>query len=75
VHEQASQARALAASRETLRQVTNQYQAGLVDYLSVVQAQTSAFSAEQAALDLKAQRLQATVQLIAALGGGWAGLP
>uniref|UniRef100_UPI0033405525 efflux transporter outer membrane subunit n=1 Tax=Castellaniella defragrans TaxID=75697 RepID=UPI0033405525 len=75
VREQASQAQALAAARETLRQVTNQYQAGLVDYLSVVQAQTSALSAEQSALDLKAQRLEATAQLIAALGGGWAGLP
>ncbi|MER1967554.1 efflux transporter outer membrane subunit [Castellaniella sp. GW247-6E4] len=75
VREQATQARALEAARETLRQITNQYQAGLVDYLSVVQAQTSALSAEQSALDLRAQRLQATVQLVAALGGGWEGLP
>lgn len=73
--EQASQARALAAARETLRQTTNQYEAGLVDYLSVVQAQTSALSAEQAALDLRAQRLDAAVRLIVALGGGWEGLP
>src|SRR5690606_13137676 len=72
---QASQARALAAARETLRQITNQYEAGLVDYLSVVQAQTSALSAEQAALDLRAQRLDAAVRLIVALGGGWEGLP
>ncbi|MBV6273362.1 efflux transporter outer membrane subunit [Alcaligenaceae bacterium CGII-47] len=74
VREQQTQARALAAARETLRQVNDQYAAGIVDYLSVVQAQTSAFNAEQSALSLQAQRLAATVQLIAALGGGWGGL-
>ena len=71
VREQEAQERALAASRETLRQVTNQYQAGLVDYLSVVQAQTSALSAEQNVLSLQSQRLTAAVQLAAALGGGY----
>ncbi len=71
VEEQAARDRALAAARETLRQITNQYQAGLVDYLSVVQAQTSALSAEQTALDVRAQRLTATMQLIAALGGAY----
>lgn len=71
VEEQAARDRALAAARETLRQVTNQYQAGLVDYLSVVQAQTTALSAEQTALDVRVQRLAASVQLIAALGGGY----
>lgn len=74
VDEQAAQDRALDAARETLRQVTNQYQAGLVDYLSVVQAQASALSAEQNALSLRAQRLDVAVQLVAALGGGWPGL-
>ncbi|HET8703159.1 efflux transporter outer membrane subunit [Castellaniella sp.] len=69
--EQAARDRALAAARETLRQVTNQYRAGLVDYLSVVQAQTSALSAEQTALDVRAERLTASTQLIAALGGGY----
>jgi outer membrane protein TolC len=69
--EQEAQDRALAASRESLRQVTNQYRAGLVDYLSVVQAQASALSAEQNALDLRSQRLAATVLLATALGGGY----
>jgi len=70
--EQAARDRALAAARETLRQVTNQYRAGLVDYLSVVQAQASALSAEQASLGVRAERLTASPQLIAALGGGYA---
>ena len=74
IDEQAAQDRALAAARETLRQTVNQYQAGLVDYLGVVQAQASALSAEQNALSLRAQRLDVAVQLVAALGGGWPGL-
>ncbi|HEX2519325.1 MAG TPA: efflux transporter outer membrane subunit [Castellaniella sp.] len=74
IDEQAAQDRALTAARETLRQTVNQYQAGLVDYLGVVQAQASALSAEQNALSLQAQRLDVAVQLVAALGGGWPGL-
>lgn len=74
IDEQAAQDRALTAARETLRQTVNQYQAGLLDYLSVVQAQATALSAEQNALSLRAQRLDVAVQLVAALGGGWPGL-
>jgi len=72
--EQQVQARALAASRESLRLIRNQYEAGLVDYLDVATVQTSALSAERSALALAGQRLTASVQLIAALGGGWQGL-
>ncbi|MFT0532649.1 efflux transporter outer membrane subunit [Castellaniella hirudinis] len=70
VEEQHAQALALAAAQDTLRQVNNQYLAGLVDYLSVVQAQASALAAAQNALDLQAQRLTAAVTLVAAQGGG-----
>lgn len=69
VSEQQAQEQALIAARETLRQVTNQYREGLIDYLDVVQAQTSAFNAEQNAIDLQAQRLKAAVLLTAAQGG------
>lgn len=69
--QQAAQLRALAAARQSLAITQNQYLAGLVDYLSVVQVQSTAYSAEQTALQLESQRLQASVQLIAALGGGW----
>lgn len=70
-HEQVVQGRALAAARESLRLTQNQYQAGLIDYLSVVQVETTALNAERSALALVAGRLAASVQLIAALGGGW----
>lgn len=69
--EQATQARALASARESLRLTQNQYDAGLIDYLSVVQVQTAALSAERSALSLQSDRLAASVRLIAALGGGW----
>ncbi|MFA7437453.1 efflux transporter outer membrane subunit [Castellaniella sp.] len=68
VDEQQARERALAAARETLRLVTDQYRAGLVDYLNVVQAQASALSAEQAALDLHLERLTAAVRLRVAQG-------
>ncbi|MDS1139225.1 efflux transporter outer membrane subunit [Pusillimonas sp. SM2304] len=69
--EQITQGRALASARESLRLTRNQYEAGLIDYLSVVQVETTALSTERAALSLVSDRLQASVRLIAALGGGW----
>jgi len=69
--EQRVQARALDAARESLRLTTNQYEAGLIDYLSVVQVETTALNAERAAINLRLERLVGSVQLIAALGGGW----
>lgn len=73
--EQVVQARALEASRESLRLIRNQYEEGLVDYLDVAAIQTTALSSERSALSLIGDRLVASVQLIAALGGGWEGLP
>ena len=67
--EQTTQGRALEAARETLRLTQNQYEAGLIDYLSVVQAETSALSTERAALSLLADRLSASARLMSALGG------
>jgi len=69
--EQHIQARALDAARESLRLTTNQYEAGLIDYLSVVQVETTALAAERAAINLRMERLVGSVQLIAALGGGF----
>ncbi|MFV9474332.1 efflux transporter outer membrane subunit [Advenella sp. RU8] len=67
------QLQALAASRESLQITRNQFNAGLIDYLSVVQVEASAYSAERTALQLENQRLNTTVDLIKALGGGWSG--
>ena len=69
--EQVTQGRALQAAREALQLTRNQYDAGLIDYLSVVQTETAALSTERAALNLLAERLNASARLITALGGGW----
>ncbi|WP_459618686.1 efflux transporter outer membrane subunit [Bordetella sp. 2513F-2] len=72
--EQQVQARALEAARESLRLIRNQYDEGMLDYLDVATVETAALSAERSALSLHGDRLVASVQLIAALGGGWEGL-
>ena len=64
---------ALEAARESLRLTQNQYKAGLIAYLDVVTVQATALSNERTVLALLQSRLVASVQLIAALGGGWDG--
>ncbi|MDP3815771.1 efflux transporter outer membrane subunit [Pseudomonas sp.] len=65
------QQQALDAARESLRLIENQYRAGSVDFNSVVSVQATALSNERSNLSLLGSRLTASVQLIAALGGGW----
>lgn len=65
---------ASAAAVKALHVISNQYRAGTVSYLNVVTAQTAALSNQRAELTIANARLVATVQLIAALGGGWGGL-
>jgi NodT family efflux transporter outer membrane factor (OMF) lipoprotein len=62
---------AVAAAREAEKLTLNQYKAGTVPYSSVITAQTTRLSAEQTALSVLSSRLQASVALIEALGGGW----
>lgn len=50
---------------------TNQYQAGTVDYTTLVVAQATALSARTTAVQTTLLRLQSTISLISALGGGW----
>lgn len=65
------QQNAVNSARESLQLLSNQYQAGTIDYNSVVSVQTSTLGNERTALTLLGNRLTASVQLIAALGGGW----
>ena len=51
--------------------MNNQYQAGVINYLNVLTAQTSALNSERSLLDLRGRRLAASVALVKALGGGW----
>ncbi|MGN2624283.1 efflux transporter outer membrane subunit [Stutzerimonas balearica] len=65
------QREALESAQESLRLIENQYRAGMVDFLSVATVQTTALNNERTHLGLLGDRLLASVQLIAALGGGW----
>ena len=65
------QQEALDSARESLRLIENQYRAGMVDFNSVVNVQATALNNERSNLSLLGSRLTASVQLIAALGGGW----
>ncbi len=66
------QAEAAAAAQKTLEYSLNQYKAGITTYLQVVTAQATSLAAERATADILARRMTASVQLVKALGGGWA---
>jgi NodT family efflux transporter outer membrane factor (OMF) lipoprotein len=72
--EAASQQRASAAAELSLKLTTNRYQAGAVDYLDVVTAQTIALTNERAEEAIDERRMDASVLLLKALGGNWQGL-
>ncbi len=62
---------AVKAAEEAQRLTLNQYEAGTVDYTSVITAQANALSNEQTAIGILQNRATASVSLISALGGGW----
>jgi NodT family efflux transporter outer membrane factor (OMF) lipoprotein len=62
---------AVKAAREAETLTLNQYKAGTVPYSSVISAQTTRLTSEQNSLNVLSGRLQASVALIQALGGGW----
>jgi NodT family efflux transporter outer membrane factor (OMF) lipoprotein len=69
--ETATQRAAVAAAEQSLELSTNRYTGGLVTYLEVVTAQGTALANERLAVDILRRRMDASVLLIKALGGGW----
>ena len=65
------QAELLDLAEENERVVNNRYRAGQVSFLEVATAQNITLSARRVAVDIHAERLAATVQLAAIIGGGW----
>jgi NodT family efflux transporter outer membrane factor (OMF) lipoprotein len=68
-HDQQQAAR--VAAERALSLSLNRYENGAVNYLQVVAAQIAALQAQRATLDLESRELQANVNLVRALGGGW----
>ncbi|MGD0912315.1 MAG: efflux transporter outer membrane subunit [Terracidiphilus sp.] len=70
-HEAQQQQEATASASETLQLFTNRYQGGVDNYLQVITAQTVLLNNERNDIDLQRRRMDATVLLVKAVGGGW----
>jgi multidrug efflux system outer membrane protein len=66
-----AQERAVQNARRATEFATDQYRAGIVAYIEVVDSSRDSLTAERANAQLAGQRLIAAVQLIKTLGGGW----
>jgi NodT family efflux transporter outer membrane factor (OMF) lipoprotein len=69
--ELAKQREATASAENSLELSLNRYKGGLVTYLDVITAQTIALTNQRTEVDLVRRRMDASVLLIKALGGGW----
>ena len=67
----ALQSQALIAAQDQLNAANNRYRDGLVTYLEVATAETTALSVEFSTVELRGQQFLAAVTLVRALGGGW----
>ena len=65
------QQRLVELAEENERVVTNRYRAGLVTFLEVSVAQNQTYTSRRTALEIRAEQLIASIQLVTALGGGW----
>jgi NodT family efflux transporter outer membrane factor (OMF) lipoprotein len=62
---------AVVSAQESVEIFMNRYQGGVDNYLQVITAQTIALANERNEVDLMRRRLDSSVLLIKALGGGW----
>jgi NodT family efflux transporter outer membrane factor (OMF) lipoprotein len=70
-NEAQQQDQAVASSRDSLHLFTNRYKGGVDTYLQVVTAETIELANERNAIDILRRRMDASVLLVKALGGGW----
>jgi NodT family efflux transporter outer membrane factor (OMF) lipoprotein len=69
--EAGQQRHAVDDARESLQLFTNRYKGGVDTYLQVITAQTTTLSNQRNDVDILRRRMDASVLLIKALGGGW----
>ena len=66
-----TQNEAVVAAQHSLELSNNRYKGGVATYLEVITAQTVALSDARTAVQVLGRRMNAAVNLIQALGGGW----
>ena len=69
--EQGLTAEAAGEATQNAAITLNEYKAGTVDYTTVATAQATALNARQQLINVQAERMTESVDLIQALGGGW----
>jgi NodT family efflux transporter outer membrane factor (OMF) lipoprotein len=69
--ESISEAAAVSSTATVLQQAQFRYKAGLVTYLEVSIAETTALQAQLSNVTIQVRRMVASVLLVKALGGGW----
>jgi len=69
--ESSSESAAVAATATELEQANYRYKAGAATYLEVVIAENASLAAQLSAADIQVRRMNASVLLVKALGGGW----
>jgi outer membrane protein, multidrug efflux system len=69
--ESLTEAAAVTATGSALQQAQYRYNAGLVTYLEVATTENASLQAQLAAASIQQRRLNSSVLLVKALGGGW----
>lgn len=67
------QSDAVASSQRYLNLAKDRYRLGIDSYLNVITAQTTLLANQRTELNLRAEQMTASVQLVEGLGGGWDG--
>jgi NodT family efflux transporter outer membrane factor (OMF) lipoprotein len=70
-NEAQQQDQAVASAKDTLHLFTNRYKGGVDTYLQVITAETTELANERNLIDIQRRRMDASVLLVKALGGGW----
>ena len=67
----ATTTQATASAADTLQLFTNRYIGGVDNYLQVITAQTVLLTNQRNDIDIQRRRMDASVLLVKAVGGGW----